>query len=203
VPYVTKSHYDITFLTDMSSEEMQKVLMFLDNANKIIDEYFGLRTSFDIVVCSGCWEMEVQVISRRLQLSLLQYDDTKCVAMTDYRLQEIIIRYDTAKFGHYLHELIHGILSKNHSQQLREGLAWYFTLQLTEPYKYVRPSYPSWVDHLYVYPVKKLARIVGDDFLKDFALGKAFIHKNALPNDVQDLFLPEELFYATKRRYHR
>jgi hypothetical protein len=187
----------------MSSGEVQKVLMFLDNANKIIDEYFGLRTSFDIVICSGSWEMEVQVISRRLQLSLLQYDDTKCVAMTDYRLQEIIIRYDTAKFGHYLHELIHGILSKNHSQQLREGLAWYFTLQLTEPYKYVRPSYPSWVDHLYVYPVKKLARIVGDDFLKDFALGKAFIHKNALPNDVQDLFLPEELFYATKRRYHR
>ena len=98
MPYVTKSHYDITFLTDMSSEEMQKVLMFLDNANKIIDEYFGLRTSFDIVICSGSWEMEVQVISRRRQLSLLQYDDTQCVAMTDYRLQEIIIRYDAAKF---------------------------------------------------------------------------------------------------------
>jgi len=62
---------------------------------------------------------------------------------------------------------------------------------------------PFMVDQLYVYPVKRLARIVGDGFLKDFALGKAFIHKNALPNDVQDLFLPEELFYATKRRYYR
>jgi hypothetical protein len=203
VSYVTNPPCSITFLSDISSEEMHKVLMFLDNANKIIDDYFGVRTSFDIVVCSGSWEMEVQVISRRHQLPILQYDDTKCVAMTDYRLQEIIIRYDTAKFGHYLHELIHGILSKNHSRQLREGLAWYFTLQLTEPYRYVRPSYPSWVDHLYVYPVKKLARIVGHDFLKNFALGEALIHENALPNDVQDLFLPEELFYATKRRHYR
>jgi hypothetical protein len=59
------------------------------------------------------------------------------------------------------------------------------------------------VDHLYIYPVKKLAQIVGDDFLKDFATGKAFIQEDALPNDVQELFLPAELFYAIKRRYYK
>ena len=198
-----KSDPAVTFLTDVDSEEIQKVRLLIDNANKIIDQYFGIQTSFDIIICRGSWEMEVQVISRIRELPLLQYLDTRYTAMTDYSLEEIIIRYDAAKFGHYLHELIHGILSKTHSHQLREGLAWYFALRLTERYRYLRPSYPQWVDHLYIYPVKKLAQIVGDDFLKDFAIGKAFIQEDALPNDVQELFLPAELFYAIKRRYYR
>lgn len=191
-------HQILTLLTDIPVEETQKVLMLIDNANEIITEYFGVRTSFDIVICHGSWEMEIQVISRRRELPL-QYDDTKSVAITDYHLKEIIIRYDIAKFGHYLHELIHGVISKNHSQQLREGLAWYFTLKLTERCKYVRPKYPSWIDNLYLYPVKKLAQIIGDDFLKDFALGKGVIQEDALPSNVQELFLPEEFYYAKKR----
>ena len=172
--------------------------MLIGSADEIIAEYFGVRTSFDIVICHGSWEMEIQVISRRRELPL-QYDDTKSVAITDYRLKEIIIRHDVAKFGHYLHELIHGIISKNHSQQLREGLAWYFTLKLTERCRYVRPKYPAWIDNLYLYPVKKLAQITGDDFLKDFALGKGVIQEDMLPPDVQELFLPEEFYYAKKR----
>lgn len=108
----------LTFLTDISMEKTRRVLVFIDKANEIISEYFGCRTSFDIVICNGSWEMEIQLISRRRGV-LLQYDDTKSVAITDYHLKEIIIRYDIAKFGHYLHELIHGIISKNHSQQLR------------------------------------------------------------------------------------
>ena len=194
-------HRSMTVLTEISKEEMQKVLTFIDHANKIIDEYFGVRTSFDIVICRGSWEMEIQVISRRRE-PLLQYDETKSVSVTDYRLKEIVIRYDIAKFGHYLHELIHGVINKNHPHQLREGLAWYFTLKLTERYKYVRPKYPSWVDNLYVYPVKKLAQIMGDDFLKDFAIGKGVIEEEAVPPDVQELFLPEELYYASKNRYN-
>jgi len=188
----------LTFLTDISTEKMRKILMFIDKANEIISEYFGCRTSFDIVICNGSWEMEIQLISRRRGV-LLQYDDTKSVAITDYHLKEIIIRYDIAKFGHYLHELIHGIISKNHSQQLREGLAWYFTLKLTERCKYVRPNYPSWVDNFYLYPVMKLAKIFGDDFLKDFVVGEGVIHEDVLPTDVQGLFLPEEFYYAKKR----
>ena len=192
-------HRSLTVLTEISEEEMERVLMFIDHANKIIDEYFGVRTSFDVVICHGSWEMEIQVISRRREL-LLQYDETKSVSVTDYRLKEIVIRYDIAKFGHYLHELIHGVISKNHPHQLREGLAWYFTLKLTERCRYVRPKYPSWVDNFYIYPVKKLAQIMGDDFLKDFALGKGIIQEEAVPPDVQELFLPEEFYYASKNR---
>jgi hypothetical protein len=72
-------------------------------------------------------------------------------------------------------------------------------LKLTERCKYVRPKYPSWIDNLYLYPVKKLAQIIGDDFLKDFALGKGVIQEDALPSDVQELFLPEEFYFAKKR----
>ncbi|MEW5840864.1 hypothetical protein [Nitrososphaera sp.] len=130
------------------------------------------------------------------------YDITRSIGLTDYRTQEIVIRCDAAKYSHYLHELIHGIINRDHSHQLREGLAWYFTLKLTEKHKYVRAAYPSWIDHMYVYPVKKLVKIVGEDFLKDFALGRASLEVNFLPSDLQEFFIPEVLFYA-KKRYFR
>lgn len=143
--------------------------------------------------------MEVQTVSRRDQSKLSMYNDTKFVGITDYHLEEIVIRFDIARFGHYLHELIHGIVSKSHPHQLREGFAWYFTLKLSQRYKYVRPSYPSWVDDLYVYPVNRLAEIVGNEFLKDLAIGNATLQYDLLPKDVQDLFVPEEVFYSKKR----
>jgi hypothetical protein len=40
---------------------------------------------------------------------------------------------------------------------------------------------------------------VGDEFLKDLAVGKASIQYDILPRDVQDLFMPEEVFYLKKR----
>ena len=199
--HIVNSQYGIIFLTKVTNEEMLKILTLIDNANNIIDKYFGVKTSFDIVLCRGGWEMEIQFISRRREFPFKLYDDTKSVAITDYRLKEIIIRFDIAKFGHYLHELLHGIISIEYTQQLREGLAWYFTMKLTESYRYVRQSYPSWVDNLYLYPVNKLARTVGDDFLKDFAVGRASIEEDALPSDIQDLFQTEEVFYAKKRYY--
>ena len=55
---------------------------------------------------------------------------------------------------------------------------------------------------LYVYPVKRLAEIVGNDFLKDLAVGKASIQYDLLPTDVQNLFMSEEVFYS-KKRYHK
>jgi hypothetical protein len=189
----------VSFLTGATNEEVKKVSSWVKYANKIINDYFGTVTSFDVLICRGRWEMEVQVISRNSQSLSSMYNDTRFVAITDYRLREIVIRCDIARFGHYLHELIHGIISNKHSHQLREGFAWYFTLKLTEGYRYVRPSYPSWVDVLYVYPVNRLAEIVGDDFLKDLAVGKASIQYDLFPRDVQDLFLPEEVFYLKKR----
>jgi hypothetical protein len=195
--YQSKS--EVSFLTGATSEEVKKVTSWVKYANKMINDHFGIVTSFDVIICRGRWEMEVQVISRKSQSTLSMYNDTRFVGITDYRLGEIVIRCDIARFGHYLHELIHGIISKTHPHQLREGLAWYFTLKLTEGYRYVRPSYPSWVDVLYVYPVNMLAEIVGDEFLKDLAVGKASVQNDLLPRDVQDLFLPEEVFYLKKR----
>jgi hypothetical protein len=192
----------ITFLTDATIDEIQKVFSLIEYANKTVGEYFGIITSFDILICRGSWEMEVQVISRKQSKFSATYDDTKSIGITDYRLEEIVIRYDIAKFGHYLHELIHGIISKSHPHQLREGLAWYFTLKLTEEYRYVRPPYPSWVNELYIYPTKRLAEIVGDDFLKDLAIGEALVQHELLPKGIQDLFLPEEVFYSKMTFYH-
>ena len=189
----------VSFLTVTTNEEVKKVTSWIKYANKIINDYFGIVTSFDVLICQGRWDMEVQIISRKGQSTLSMYNDTKFVGITDYRLEEIVIRCDIARFGHYLHELIHGIISKSHTHQLREGFAWYFTLKLTEGYRYVRPSYPSWVDMLYLYPVNRLAEIVGDEFLKDLAIGKASIQNDLLPRDVQDLFLTEEVFYSKKR----
>jgi hypothetical protein len=189
----------VSFLTGTTYEEVKKVTSWVKYANKIINDYFGMVTSFDVLICRGKWEMEVQIISRKGQSTLSMYNDTKFVGITDYRLEEIVIRCDIARFGHYLHELIHGIISKSYTHQLREGFAWYFTLKLTEGYRYVRPSYPSWVDMLYLYPVNRLAEIVGDEFLKDLAIGKASIQNDLLPRDVQDLFLTEEVFYSKKR----
>ena len=196
------SKCEVSFLTGATSEEVKKVSSWVEYANKIINHYFGTVTSFDILICRGRWEMEVQVISRKNQSTLSMYNDTRFVGITDYHLEEIVIRCDIATFGHYLHELVHGIISKTHPHQLREGLAWYFTLKLTEGYRYVRPSYPSWVDALYVYPVNMLAKIVGDEFLKDLAVGKASVQYDLLPRDVQDLFVSEEVFYS-KKRYHK
>ncbi|HEX2106403.1 MAG TPA: hypothetical protein VHF28_01615 [Nitrososphaera sp.] len=189
----------VSFLTCATSEEIDRVSSWVKHANSIIIDYFGIVTSFDVIICRGRWEMEVQVISRKGQHPFSIYDDTKFIGMTDYNLEEIVIRYDIARFGHYLHELIHGIISKSHPHQLREGFAWYFTLKLTEGYRYVRPSYPSWVDMLYLYPVNRLAEIVGDDFLKDLAIGKASVEVDLLPGEVRDLFLPAEFFYSKKR----
>ena len=143
--------------------------------------------------------MEVQTMSRRYLSGQSIYDDTRFVGITDYRLEEIVIRFDIARFGNYLHEIIHGIVSRSHPHQLREGLAWYFTLKLSEGFKYVRPPYPSWVDDLYVYPANHLAENIGNDFLKDLAIGNATLQTELFPKDIQELFAPEEVFYSKKR----
>jgi hypothetical protein len=115
---------EVSFITGATSEEVKKISSWVKYANKMINDHFGIVTSFDVLICRGRWEMEVQVISRRSQSMLSMYNDTRFVGITDYRLEEIVIRCDIARFGHYLHELIHGIISKTHTHQLREGLAW-------------------------------------------------------------------------------
>jgi hypothetical protein len=213
----TNGRSHVIFLTEnILPDERQKVLTLVSHANKAILSYFGMVTLFDMVICNGSWEMEVQVISReggarRTARNGNNYPNIiqsnagaiiNSIGLTDYHAKEIIIRHDSAGYGHYLHELIHSVISKDHTHQMREGLAWYFTLKLTENHKYTRPTHPCWVDHLYLYPVKELARLVGDGFLKDFAIGKGSLKVDFLPARVQELFLPEEVFYA-KKRYFR
>ena len=188
----------ITFLTETSSEEMQNISLLVERASKIVRDYFGTNPSFDILICRGSWEMEVQILTRKEKFSLSVPSGQQLVGVTDYHLREIVIRFDAAKFGHYLHELIHSIMSKRHSHQLREGLAWYFTEKLTER-RYTKAFPPYWVETTYLAPVKKLARIVGDDFLREMALGKGEIETNLLPDDVKELFMSEELFYLERR----
>jgi hypothetical protein len=58
--------------------------------------------------------------------------------------------------------------------------------------------YPSWIEPLYLSPLRKLVSLLGDDVLKDLALGKKSIENvDTLPQDVKVLFLPEESFYFT------
>ncbi len=206
----------IVFLTDdITLDEIQKLTALVLTAKKMVEEYFGVKTTFDILICKGRWEMEVQVMSRRegrntvingnrrssTNLRGEYYDLSGSVGITDYRLEEIIIRYDIAKFGHYLHEMIHAVILKDYPQQLREGLAWYFTLKLTENRRYLRQSYPAWVERLYISPVRKLAQILGDDdFLRDFATGRASLEEESIDDEeIQDMFLPAELFYSKKQ----
>jgi hypothetical protein len=196
------SQSDIVFLSQSSSSQFQKVTAFIDIANNMIYEYFGTKTDFGIIICHGSWEMEVQIVSRIHNLHSGQYYTTKSAAITDYRLKEIVVRCDIAKFGHYLHELIHGILDIKHSHQLKEGLAWYFTEVLTGPKVYLMPALPLLMMELYLSPVRELAGVLGEEFLKDFALGNANIHEEAFSKEIRDLFLPEEVFYA-KKRYFR
>jgi hypothetical protein len=188
----------VTFLTEMSSEELQNILLLIERANKIIFDHFGLRSSFDILICRGDWEMEVQVATRRERSGLSFPVGAKLIGITDYRLREIVIRFDVARFGHYLHELIHSIIDKSLPHQLREGLAWYFTYRLLEKHRYAIAWPPPWMEELYVRPVRRLAEMVSDDFLKDLATGKASIDHTLLPPDIASLFLPEELFHARK-----
>jgi hypothetical protein len=208
--YLDHSDNNISFLSnDLSEKEINKIMLFVDQANEIIKRYFGVKSTFCLIICNGELEMQTQIMSKirgngivlrqrehQEQQQNYHYRISKVVAMTDYELKEIIIRNDIAKFGNYLHELIHGVLDISHTYQLREALAWYYTLKLTEQHKYARPSYPIWVDHVYIAPVKKLANIVGNDFLRDLALGRGSIEENAFPIDIKKLFLSEELSYC-------
>jgi hypothetical protein len=209
--YLNIRDSNISFLSnDLSEKEINKIMLFVDQANEIINRYLGVKSTFRLIICSGELEMQTQILSKirgengivqlqrkqQEQRQNYQHRISKVVAMTDYELKEIIIRNDIAKFGNYLHELIHGVLNISHTHQLREALAWYYTLKLTEQHKYTRPSYPIWVDHVYIAPVKKLANIVGNDFLIDLALGRGSIEENAFPIDIKKLFLSEELFYC-------
>lgn len=193
---ISKTNYKITFLGDTSPDEIVKLI---DTANKMIENYFGIRSAFDIIICKRGWKMEVQVLSwQRCGASDRFGDGEMLIAITDYGLNEIVTRSDKARFVHYLHELINGIVSPSHTRLLEEALAWYFTLKLLKPYENLKASYPPWIDSMYLSPMKQLAAIVGDDILSDFSVGKCCLANfDNFPREVKQLFMPMELFYAS------
>jgi len=192
----------VEFLYEAEEQERQKILKMLEIAGRMVWDYFGKKCDYDVLICDGGWCMEVQTISREHgKSSEYKLYDIKYLALTDYNLSEIIIRKDVAKFAQYLHEMIHCIIPKSYPQQLREGLAWYFTLEIMKPYPYLRPNYPNWVADIYINPVRSLVETFGLDFIKQFAAGKAEIEESAIPEDAKDLFLPEEVFFRKKKFY--
>jgi hypothetical protein len=165
---ITRTNCRITFLEETTIEEVSNIVALVDAAYEMISRSLEAESKFDIIVCKGSWDMEVQVISREKFVKPYKGGES-LVGLTDYELKGIII-CDKAKFAHYLHESVHSVVSQSHSHQLREALAWYFTLMPLKPHYYLKEApYPSWVDSIYVSRVRKLAEIVGDEFLKDLA----------------------------------
>lgn len=188
----------MTFFCNAEDSEKQNIIALATAADEMIFDYFNRSCEFDIIICEGAWSMEVQTISRRKYNERFSFCDTRSVSLTDVRLNEIVIRKDKAKFGHYLHEMIHAIIYKGFPEQLREALAWYFTLELTESCRYVRPNYASWVGDLYLRPIQTFVLKFGKDFVRDFALGDAEVEDSVLPEYIDALFLPEELYGVKK-----
>ncbi len=190
----------VEFLYEAEGEERQKILKMLEVAGKMVSDYFGSKCKYDVLVCDGGWCMELQVISReRGNSKKYRLRSPDYMAITDYNLSEIIIRKDVAKFAQYLHEMIHCVIPKSYPHQLREGLAWFFTLEIIRPYPYLRPSYPMWIADIYIRPVRSLVETFGLDFIKNFATGNAEIEESAVPEDAKDLFLPEAVFFRKKK----
>jgi len=198
VPAESAIEQRMAFFCDVEDSEKQNIVALAAAADKMIFDYFNRSCEFDIIICDGAWSMEVQTISRRKYNESLSFCDTRSISLTDMRLNEIVIRKDKAKFGHYLHEMIHAIIYKGFQEQLREALAWYFTLELTESCRYVRPNYASWVADLYIRPIQAFVLKFGKEFVRDFAFGDTEVEDSVLPDDVYRLFLPEE-FYNVKK----
>ena len=61
-----------------------------------------------------------------------------------------------------------------------------FTIQLTETAKYVRPKSSSiGIDDRYLHTINKVCNVIGNDLLKEFALGRALTNEKELPGDIQ------------------
>ncbi len=181
----------IIFLYDISKKDKNNIINIINIVDEIIFNYFNKRcTEFSIVICEDEWTMTIQIATHRRQGKAR--DDSNSISFTDPKLKEIIIRKDKATFGNYLHEMIYAILYEGLTEQLREALAWYFTIELIKHHRYAIPAYPSWVIDLYLQPARHLVSMLGIDFVKDFALGNAEVADDLLSDDIQRLFLPED-----------
>jgi hypothetical protein len=87
---ITKTNCRITFPEETTIEEVSNIVALVDADNEMISRFLGAESKFDIIVCKGSWDMEVQKISR--EKSVKPYKDgVSLVGLTDYELKEIII----------------------------------------------------------------------------------------------------------------
>lgn len=152
----------VQFLYEADEKERQKILRMLGIAANIVSNYFGKKSDFDVVIVEDGWSMELQTISRERR----RFYDTKYLAVTDLNLREIVIRKDVARLAQYIHELIHSITPREYPHQLREGLAYYFTLEILKSCECQMPRYSAWVDDLYVKPTRSLVKAFGLDVVR-------------------------------------
>jgi hypothetical protein len=156
-------------------EKLKKIISFVYIASKRIGHYFDICVSLDFKMNSGHWKGEDIVLfktkydsDRKPDSILSGLDDD----IGDNPASVTAVRHKNAKFGHYLYALLYGIIDKRHNTRIRQTLAWFFTLRLTENAKYVRPSSSTIdLDSYCLDLVSKLQGITGGDLLKDYAIG--------------------------------
>jgi hypothetical protein len=175
--------------SDAEIEKLEKIISLVHIASKYVDKYFDIFISLNFITNYTDWNGEDAVYfianSNRTPSPSLDHNPNAHQQQKDHSVSNLCIKSKTAKFGHYLYALIYGIMAEKHNAIIRQALSWYFTIQLTETAKYVRPMSSSMgIDDRYLCLIDKMYNVIGNDLLKEFAVGRAHINKE-LPGGIQ------------------
>jgi hypothetical protein len=178
--------------SDAEVEKLEKIISLVHIASKYVDKYFDICISLNFITNYTDWNGEDAVFfvtngTRTTTTPPLGHNSNVHVQQQqkDEIVSNLYIKNKTAKFGHYLYALIYGIMAERHNAIIRQTLSWYFMIQLTETAKYVRPKSSSiGLDDRYMCLIDKVYGVIGNDTLKEFALGRIHTNKE-LPGDIQ------------------
>ncbi len=162
-------------------EKLEKIISFVYIASEHIDNYFNICISLDFKMNFNEWNGEDIILFKTNHVSNIKsYLRSSQVdnSTKDSHAYVTAVRHKNSKFGHYLYALLYGLMDKRHNNKIRQSLAWYFTLKLTETAKYVRPNSSTIdLDKCCLDLVSKLQGMTGSDFLKDYAIGRALTQR--------------------------
>ena len=175
--------------SDAEVEKLEKIISLVHIASKYVDKYFDICISLNFITNYTDWNGEDAVFfitnSNRTPAPSLDHNPNAHYQQKDDIVANLYIKNKTAKFGHYLYALIYGIMAEKHNAIIRQTLSWYFMIQLTETAKYVRPKSSSiGLDDRYLCLIDKVYSVIGNDTLKEFALGRMHTNRQ-LPGDIQ------------------
>ncbi len=175
--------------SDVEIEKLEKIISLVHIASKYVDKCFDICMSLNFITNYTDWNGEDAVYfianSNRTPPPSLAHNPNAHQQQKENIVSNLCIKNKTAKFGHYLYALIYGIMAEKHNAIIRQALSWYFTIQLTETAKYVRPMSSSMgIDDRYLCLIDKMYNVIGNDLLKEFAVGRAHINKE-LPGGIQ------------------